>query len=305
MVCYAVRMSAWAVSLSADDIYADIYYEFFELYNEGYSVKAISNKLVTENKEIWNDPNDLNAGHTFWFALAKAQWECKQLEPAILARVSDIIANKKNITAWRALGASENDLKKRQVVLDKFMSLLCTERPKPRLRKKPKVIVHKPAYSKGDCLTFKFSNGHYGGALVLEAITGLRNAGPYNLIAFLDIDLLHKPERGDFKRASVIHNKNQEFSPSTSKVVWVDQPALYWALGANPKDTNDYIEVVATISVKKNYGAQFQNAEFIWGGPFNEVHIQQIERLLVLEKQDNKKHNRIKIKKFIGSRLFF
>ena len=81
-------MGAWGTAISSNDTYADIYGEFFDLYNDGQSVEDISKKLITDNQETINEPDDSN---NFWFALAKAQWECKQLDNDILERVKQII----------------------------------------------------------------------------------------------------------------------------------------------------------------------------------------------------------------------
>ena len=81
-------MGAWGTAISSNDTYADIYDEFFDLYNEGQSVEDISKKLIADNQETINEPDDSN---NFWFALAKAQWECKQLDTELLERVKEII----------------------------------------------------------------------------------------------------------------------------------------------------------------------------------------------------------------------
>lgn len=70
-------MGAWGTAISSNDTYADIYGEFFDLYNDGLDVTEISKKLIADNQETINDKDDCN---NFWFALAKAQWECKQLD---------------------------------------------------------------------------------------------------------------------------------------------------------------------------------------------------------------------------------
>ena len=65
-------MGAWGTSISSNDTYADIYSEFFDMYNDGLTVEEISKKLINDNKDIINGPDDAN---NFWFALAKAQCE--------------------------------------------------------------------------------------------------------------------------------------------------------------------------------------------------------------------------------------
>src|SRR5689334_18779357 len=81
-------MGTWGTGLSSNDTYADIYDSFFELYNDGLNVDEISKKLIKENQEIIDDQDDAN---NFWFALAKAQWECKDLNREILEKVRHII----------------------------------------------------------------------------------------------------------------------------------------------------------------------------------------------------------------------
>jgi len=81
-------MGAWGTAISSNDTYADIYSEFFELYNDGLDVEEISKKLIADNQETIDDTDDSN---NFWFALAKAQWECKQLDNDIFARVKNVI----------------------------------------------------------------------------------------------------------------------------------------------------------------------------------------------------------------------
>src|SRR5688572_19084112 len=189
-------MGAWGTAISSNDTYADIYDEFFDLYNDGESVVDISKKLIADNQEIINEPDDCN---NFWFALAKAQWECKQLDTEILKRVRKIIETGSDLEVWRRLDAEEKDIKKRKVVLGKFLADLQTEKPKAKSRKK-KVLKQSP-FEKGDCLTFRLANGNYGGAVVLEAINDTEYG--HSLIATTRINQPTKPVKSDFENAEV------------------------------------------------------------------------------------------------------
>jgi hypothetical protein len=53
-------MGTWGTGLSSNDTFADIYGEFFELYNEGQDVKEITSKLLTTNKDLLTDKGDSN-----------------------------------------------------------------------------------------------------------------------------------------------------------------------------------------------------------------------------------------------------
>ncbi|MCF0075811.1 hypothetical protein LZD49_35425, partial [Dyadobacter sp. CY261] len=169
-------MSTWGTGISSNDTYADIHGEFFDLYNEGLDVDEISKRLITGNQGIIDDREDC---HNFWFALAKAQWECKQLDKELFERVKAIIDTGADLEVWRELGSDEKDLKKRKKALDKFQSELQSERPKAKSRRTK--IVQQSVYEKGDCLTFRLENGNYGGAVVLEAVNDSEHG--YNLIA--------------------------------------------------------------------------------------------------------------------------
>lgn len=230
-------MGAWGTAISSNDTYADIYDEFFDLFNEGLNVKEITVKLISENQDTINELDDCN---NFWFALAKAQWECKELDPNILERVRIIIESGSDIQVWRRLDAQEKDLKKRKVVLDKFLESLLTERPKAKARKKK--IIRQPPFYKGDCLTFRLSNGNYGGAVVLEAIRDTEYG--YCLVATTRINQLTKPVKNDFENAEVLIANYEN---------WDDKFNIKWYLPIRHKQIEHLIEKVTTIEVEFQY----------------------------------------------------
>lgn len=230
-------MGAWGTAISSNDTFADIYGEFFDLYNDGLDVAEISSKLISDYQETINDSHDC---HNFWFALAKAQWECKQLYKDIFDRVKRIVETGADLEVWRQLDAHEKDIKKRKVVLDKFLADLKNERPKAKSRKKK--IIRQPVFEKGDCLTFKLENGNYGGAVVLEAIKD----GEYghNLIATTRINQPNKPTRKDFETAEVL---------VMNYASWDNKLVVQWYLPIRHKLMAHLIEKVDTIDVQIDY----------------------------------------------------
>lgn len=230
-------MGAWGTAISSNDTYADIYDEFFDLFNEGQSLEEISKKLIADNQETINEPDDSN---NFWFALAKSQWECKQLETEILERVKQIIETGSDLQVWRRLDADEKDIKKRKVVLAKFWADLQTERPKVKSRKKK--VIKQPPFDKGDCLTFKLENGNYGGAVVLEAIKATEYG--HTLIATTRINQPTKPTKTDFEIAEVLIANYAD---------WDNNFNIKWYLPIRHKQTAHLIEKVATIEVQISY----------------------------------------------------
>ncbi len=240
-------MGAWGTAISSNDTYADIYSEFFDLYNDGLDVAEISKKLIADSQETINDTGDCN---NFWFALAKAQWECKQLDKDIFDQVKKVIETGADLEVWRQLDADEKDIKKRKVVLDKFLADLQTERPKAKSRKKK--IIRQPVFEKGDCLTFKFENGNYGGAVVLEAIKDSEYG--HNLIATTRINQPKKPTKKDFENAEIL---------VMNYASWDNEPVIQWYLPIRHKQMAHLIEKVETIDVQIYYDIKNSMNSFV------------------------------------------
>lgn len=258
-------MGAWGTAISSNDTYADIYGEFFDLYNDGLDVTEISKKLIADNQETINDKDDCN---NFWFALAKAQWECKKLDKDIYDRVKKVIETGADLEVWRQLDADEKDIKKRKAVLDKFLSDLQIERPKAKSRKKK--IIRQPIFEKGDCLTFKLENGNYGGAVILEAIKGSEYG--HNLIVTTRINQLNKPTKKDFENAEVL---------VMNYASWDNKPNVKWYLPIRHKQTAHLIEKVENIEVQINY--DINNSMFGFVGDFDIWVIEVVDQQLKSE----------------------
>lgn len=261
-------MGAWGTAISSNDTYADIYSEFVDLYNDGLDVEEISKKLITDNQETINDTDDCN---NFWFALAKAQWECKQLDKDVFDRVKKIVETGADLDVWRQLDADEKDIKKRKVVLDKFLLDLQTERPKAKSRKKK--IIRQPIFEKGDCLTFKLENGNYGGAVVLEAIKDSEYG--HNLIATTRINQPNKPTKKDFENAEVLV---MSFGNCDNK------PNVKWYLPIRHKNIAHLIEKIDNLEVQKNY--DINSSMFGFVADFDIHIIQAIEKQVKSEETE-------------------
>ncbi|ATL45349.1 hypothetical protein OZ664_00365 [Elizabethkingia sp. HX WHF] len=260
-------MGTWGLAISSNDTYADVYTDFFDLYDDGLDVAEISEKLITTNQEIINDIYDSN---NFWFALAKAQWQCKQLDNKILERIRIIIETGADLDVWQKLGISEKEIKKRKVVLDKFLIDLQTEKPKARGRKKK--VIRQPVFEKGDCLIFKLENGNYGGVVVLEAIKDTEQG--WNLLAATRINQPNKPTIKDFDKAEALvinYYANAE-----------EKLNIGWYLPVRHKDVVHLIEKVDHIDVQIKYEINSSMVGLM--ADFDIYMIQEIEKQLEYEK---------------------
>ena len=111
-------MGAWGTNIKDNDTTSDIFVDFFDLYNEGQNPTNISLRLISENEELINNPDDCN---NFWFALAIAQWETKSLDSKVFEKVKAIIESDNDIEVWKSLDADDKDLAKRKIALEKFL----------------------------------------------------------------------------------------------------------------------------------------------------------------------------------------
>lgn len=276
-------MGAWGTAISSNDTFADIYDDFFELYNDGLEVSEISKKLITSNQEIINDTDDCN---NFWFALAKAQWECKQLDIELYNRIKNISDTGADIEVWRQLDANEKDLKKRKLVLAKFLADISTERPKAKSRKKK--VIRQPLFEKGACLTFQFENNNYGGALVIEAIRDTELG--LNLIATTRINQKTKPTIEDFQNTEVLVK---------SFASWKEEPDITWCYTSSFKRDDIKIEVIGKIDVEVNYDTQNHSVKYYFGGEDGQlVKIPTLQ--FEFEKTNNKPSKRVTVKEIIN-----
>lgn len=259
-------MGTWGTGISSNDDYADVYSEFFELYNDGKDVPEVTTLLIARNSEMLSMPE---AANNVWFAIAKAQWECKKLQPAIYDKVKEIVESESDIEIWKELDASKRDLAKRRKILDKFLLLLQSERPKAKNRKKK--IIRQPLFSKGDCLTFKLRDGNYGGAVILEAEYDTEFG--LNLVALTRLNQTDRPVLSDFENAEVLL---RNFG------AWSDKPAIRWILKDRSKakqdDTRTLFEVVDSINISQSYLDKDVRYEYAFASGWQESVIDDIWR---------------------------
>jgi hypothetical protein len=229
-------MGAWGTGIKDNDTSSDIYADFFDLYNEGQKPSDITDKLISDNKELIHNPDDCN---NFWFALALAQWETKSLDSFIFEKVKTIIETGSDLQVWKNLDADQQDIAKRRVILEKFLQKIQIEKSKPKAKEKTK----EPIFKGGDCLAFKLNNGNYSGAVVLAADHGTKNG--WNLVASTRINQSSKPTLWDFEKSEVLIANFGD---------WENEPIISWYLpdGFKKKYTDSF-EYIGNISVDKKY----------------------------------------------------
>ncbi|MEK6153990.1 hypothetical protein WIW50_12045 [Flavobacteriaceae bacterium 3-367] len=236
-------MGTWGTGISSNDVYVDINYAFFEFYNQGLEVTEITERLIADNKDLVNSYEEQN---NFWITIAKAQWECKALDPKILDRVKNIVESGKDIALWKELDAGQSDLTKREKVLAAFLAKIQTE--KKSVRKRVKKRYRDAIYEKGDCLIFQLSDKDYCGAFVLESEKNTEFG--LNLIVLTDIKSKNKPSATDFENANVHFSMEQQITKAFKPVA-----QIFWYHASLHKKSQTKFEVVGRLKVSKSFDA--------------------------------------------------
>lgn len=237
-------MGTWGTGLSSNDTFEDIYSEFIEKYNAGHAIHDITNDILSTNIDLQSDYEDKNS---FWFALAKAQWECGSLDNKIYSKVKKIIDNGEDLKLWKELNGTSTDIKKRKKVLQDFLEKISTPNPKPRKRKK--LIIRKPIFEKGDCLVFKLKNGNYSGALVLEAEHGTEFG--MNMMAVTTINQPERPTTKDFETAFILTERQEGFPGK-----YRERECIIWSYAQFFKKSKTDFEVIGKLKVTKQYNSK-------------------------------------------------
>jgi hypothetical protein len=134
-------MGTWGLKIFENDLYKDLEYDFFELYNNGLEVKSITEKLLEKYNLYLNSDEDSN---DFWFCIADLQWQCKALDNSVLNKVKDIIESKSDLVLWKENGASASEVLRRDKILEAFLKKISSppKSAKRRVKKKSYNSIH-------------------------------------------------------------------------------------------------------------------------------------------------------------------
>jgi|LakMenE18May11ns_1017448.scaffolds.fasta_scaffold9739750_1 hypothetical protein len=242
-------MGHWGTGISSNDTFMEVYETFFHYYNHNSSIADIKKQLEIDFAETINSEQTSN---DYWFALAKALWECKELDSNTLEKVKEIIKSKIDIKVWKELDATEKDLREREKVLDKFLFTISSEKEKPKARKKIK--YYSGNYEKGTCLAFKMKNGNYGGFLVIEKLIDTLEGENYVLAT--NINLKNVPTTEDFLESKVLTARHTDSLGYFREYFWkIVFEAKYKRLNKNID--NDFINV-GKINIESNLADTFK-----------------------------------------------
>lgn len=172
-------MGTWGFGIESDDVVQDVVEDFKDILKQGGTPDEATTHVFERYSPRLNDPDD---GPLVWLALGHCQWTyggC--VDSGVLETIIDGFGNGAGLQRWS--DESPAVLKKRRERLTAFIEKIRLPNPKPSRR--PKLIVRKPVFEQGDCLSILLDDGRYGAAIVLAADHSQPEYGR-NLIGVLD-----------------------------------------------------------------------------------------------------------------------
>ncbi len=183
-------MGAWGTGILQDDTVLDIIEEFKDYLKQTQDIKKTKSLIIENNQEIIEDEDD---GPLLWIALAKCLWDYGSLDEEVYKKVVSDFKSEKGLDRWKE--ESDNDYIKRKKIISEFIEIISI--PNPKVKKLPKLVIRKPVFETGDCLSLKVDEKHYGAAIVAKTDNTNIEYGS-NLIIVLDYWDINEPKLGDF-----------------------------------------------------------------------------------------------------------
>lgn len=153
-------MGAEGVGIRQDDVVLDVRDQVIGLLKRGVPLSDACLQVEADCKAQLDDPDE---GPLFWIAIADVQWQFGEVEPRVLQQVRADLNSGRGLVVWAETG--DNAVKQRKSVLETFVEKV--SRPNPRPQKPPKLVVRKPLFRAGDCLSYEVLEGAHGAAYVL------------------------------------------------------------------------------------------------------------------------------------------
>lgn len=253
-------MGAWGTGILQEDFAADIYGDFMDAYDGGQQPAEISAALRSKYAEELGTPE---TAASFWLALAKAQWECAHLEPAVLAKVQSIARSGDALVGWD----HEPDRKRRLRSVAQFAHQL--EHPPKRIRRPIKHRAPKVIYDAGTCLSVALHSGGYGAAIVLEVATQISKREIYTLVGALRGRTDSPPPLSRFEARDWLVLSHHNFK---------NEQCLVWCASRSHKEVREAFAIVGATKIRptdpkmKPFGVGVSHSG--WGWIENQIRLQ-------------------------------
>lgn len=152
-------MGTWNATIFGNDASCDTKDEFFERYDRGEEPNDIKNDLLPGI----GDEDRFNV----MFSLAHCMWETGSLDNDFFLEIKAVIENRTDLEKAKELGADDDFLKKRSIVLTKFLEKISIKKSRPKKRIAPPVPVESK-YKSGAVMAFQYLDGMWGALISIN-----------------------------------------------------------------------------------------------------------------------------------------
>lgn len=165
-------MGTWGTGIGQNDTFCEIQEEFRSRAKDSNDYSAIAKEILSEESD---NPDYLNV----IYALTDALWHSNALEPDLFEKILYYHAKGIDQDEWRANGADERMLKKRNEKLQNFITKLSRQPKKNEIWKlnKPTIILPQ----RGQLFWYRIKKTSYG-ALVID----IQDKGFFLLVAITE-----------------------------------------------------------------------------------------------------------------------
>jgi hypothetical protein len=232
-------MGAWGTGVLSDDTVRDIYHDYLDLFNRGIPAGNIRTTILRNNRGTLRDVDE---GPLVWIAIAKAQWDCGQLETEVLAEIRKIVQDGLGLDRWAEQG--KRLLEQRKVALNQFLLKLETANERPR--KPRRAIKRKPLFEPGDCVAARLQDGAWGAILVLqhepESDDPYKETYGTNLVAALRYRSVEPPPLSVFEKREWLFLTHH---------AWRNRMELSFVFKRGSRSVKDRLVLVGNIPLRK------------------------------------------------------
>lgn len=255
-------MGTWGAGIEQDDLILDIVSDFNDILKRNQDIDDATKTIFNQYIDCLEDEEETPL---IWIAVAKCQWDYGKLEKYVLDKVISDFSNRNGFSRWE-----EDDngilVKKRIDVINDFIEKISNHNPKPK--KFPKLIIRKPLFKEGDCLSIQLDDNYYGAAIVLKYKHADVEYG-MNLILALNYYSKNRPSKYDFEMSEPLKQSETSILNSVKDGIDISnryddyQYVISWYTRLGFRGLKDKIIVIDNIDVK-NYSMFNSNSYDGW-----------------------------------------
>ncbi|MFC4104248.1 hypothetical protein [Paenibacillus xanthanilyticus] len=154
-------MGTWGEGIAQDDVVLDVIGTYQQILKYTQDIAEATRICLENYRDVLEDEDE---GPLVWLGIAKAQWSYGKVDESIIAQIEQDLEQENGLDSWKDV--SEKALLKRKQALQTFLEQ-CRQ-PNPKVKKIPKLVIRKPLFQDGDCLSLQLSETKYGAAVVIE-----------------------------------------------------------------------------------------------------------------------------------------